>query len=52
MTTGKVTTTWDEQVHPDRRVADTIVEAFKHDPLLETILPQAISRPTNVLQPY
>jgi hypothetical protein len=41
-----------EQVHPDRLVADNIVEAFKHDPLLETILPQAVSRPTNVLQPY
>jgi hypothetical protein len=41
-----------EQVHPDYLVADNIVEAFDHDPLLETILPQAVSRPTNVLQPY
>ena len=40
-----------EQVHPDYLVADNIVEAFDHDLLLEIILPHAVSRPTNVLQP-
>ena len=41
-----------EQVHPDYLVAGKIIEAFNHDLLLETILPPAVTRPTNVLQPY
>jgi hypothetical protein len=41
-----------EQVHPDYLVAGKIIEAFDHDLLLETILPHAVTRPTNVLQLY
>ena len=41
-----------EQVHPNYLVAGKIIEAFNHDLLLETILPPAVTRPTNVLQPY
>ncbi len=41
-----------EQVHPDYLVADNILEVLDHDLLLETILPPAVTRLTNVLQPY
>jgi hypothetical protein len=40
-----------QQVHPNYLVADKVVEVFDHDLLLETILPHAVSKPTNVLQP-
>jgi hypothetical protein len=41
-----------EQVHPDYLVVGKFVAAFDYDLLLKTILPPAVTRPTNVLQPY